>query len=88
MKIYPFFLLNYEIVFFLACSIGFGSTTCRHLWVYGGVDRFNNKSKFVAQDDFANPLFSKNEKNTVEWIRESVSFINDKTLCSSNHYNF
>jgi hypothetical protein len=44
---YPFFLMNYEIFFFVASMIGLGSLNCRYVWVLGGLETTESTGNFL-----------------------------------------
>lgn len=75
---YPFFLMNYEIFFFIASLIGLGSLNCRYVWVEGGLEKGNSGGNFLQDNGFENALFEGWVSESKEqWVRESVSYLND-----------
>ena len=82
---YPFFLMNYEIFFFIASLIGYGSLNCRYVWVKGGLEKAEEGGNFLQENGFDNDLFGGwRQESEEKWVRESVSYLNDTTLCGSN----
>lgn len=81
---YPIFLMNYELIFFIAQSIGFGSLNCRYVWIQGGLEHNTSSGNYLQSSGLENALYQNwNVENDKLWVREKVSYLNDLTLCYS-----
>lgn len=76
--------MNYGLVFFIAQLIGLASFNCRHIWVQGGLEQSSSSDNYLQTAGLDNVLFEGvNVEISEMWVREKVSYLNNKTLCYS-----